>query len=185
MKIRAVFLDRDGVINENIANGYVTSWAEFKWLPGAIEAIRRLHQQGWMVFIFTNQACIGKSILKPQDVHGIHERMLDELKSCQASITQIYLCPHRPEDGCGCRKPKPGMLLQAADEHGLSLRQCYVIGDSLTDMMTAKEVGSYSVLVRSGLGQRDEDQVRRLRLADYYCGAVAEAVTHILKKEGA
>ncbi|UJF36413.1 HAD-IIIA family hydrolase [Paenibacillus hexagrammi] len=165
--------------------GYVTSWKEFKWLPGAIEGIRALNERGWLVFIITNQACVGKNILEREVLDDIHERMQRDLQRNQASISQIYVCPHRPEAHCACRKPRPGMLLQAAREHRLRLHDCYVVGDSLTDMITAKEVKSYSILVRSGLGQRDEQQVRSLELADHYCETVDEAVHHIIQKEEA
>ncbi|MFF2480087.1 D-glycero-beta-D-manno-heptose 1,7-bisphosphate 7-phosphatase [Paenibacillus sp. NPDC058071] len=178
-----VFLDRDGVINQNIENGYVTSWDRFRWLPGSVESISILCEQGWNVFIVTNQACIGKGIVNMNELSEIHDRMQEELLKYGAKINQFYVCPHKPEDNCDCRKPKPGMLLRAAEEHRLNLSSCYFIGDSITDMMAAHSVGCTTVLVRTGLGERYENDTKRLGLADYYCNGVVEAVQTILRKE--
>ncbi|OBZ14193.1 hypothetical protein A8L34_09540 [Bacillus sp. FJAT-27264] len=178
-----VFMDRDGVINRNIENGYVTSWDQFVWLPGAVESIAFLYKQSWNIFITTNQACIGKGIVDQREISGIHNCMQDELRRSGSKITQFYVCPHTSEMKCNCRKPKPGMLLEAKEEHSLDLSSCYFIGDSINDMIAANSVGCTTVLVRTGLGKSHEKNIRLLQLADYYCNNITEAVHIIIWKE--
>ncbi|MFB9327863.1 D-glycero-alpha-D-manno-heptose-1,7-bisphosphate 7-phosphatase [Paenibacillus aurantiacus] len=178
----AVFLDRDGVLNENMAGGYVTAWRQFRWLPGAAAAIALLNKQGWKVFVVTNQACIAKGIASHAAIDGIHDRMLHELRVRGANVSGVYVCPHRPEHGCSCRKPRPGMLLQAAEEHGIDLPASYFIGDSLTDMRAAQAANTQGILVRSGLGRSQEEEARRLQAAGHYCDTVLEAVQYITRQ---
>ncbi|MFC4102454.1 D-glycero-alpha-D-manno-heptose-1,7-bisphosphate 7-phosphatase [Paenibacillus xanthanilyticus] len=177
----AVFLDRDGVINENIAGGYVTAWNQFQWLPGAIAAITLLNRRGWKVFVVTNQACIARDIASQAAIDGIHDRMLRELRVQAACVSGVYVCPHAPENGCACRKPRPGMLLQAAKEHGIDLQASYFVGDALTDMLAAQAANVQGILVRSGLGRSQEEEARRLQAASYYCETVLEAVEYITR----
>lgn len=122
----AVFLDRDGVLNENVPGGYVTGWHAFRWLPGAIDAIALLNRLERKAILVTNQACIGKGIASRSAIDGIHDRMRRELASRQAVVDGIYVCPHRPETGCACRKPRPGMLLRAAEEHEIDLSASFL-----------------------------------------------------------
>jgi len=179
-----VFLDRDGVINEKVENGYVTSWGEFTWLPGAIDGIKTLHEQGWNVIVVTNQACVGKKIVGMQDIEEIHRHMQVELQAQGIFLTHIYVCPHTPEANCACRKPKPGMLLQAAQDYDLQLQHCYFIGDSLTDMLAAQAVHCYGILVQNGQADNRDCEYGRPDGARHVCATIAEAIHHIRVQEG-
>jgi D-glycero-D-manno-heptose 1,7-bisphosphate phosphatase len=146
-----IFLDRDGVINENRAD-YVKSWQEFRFLPGSKEAIARLTHAGHRIIICTNQAYIARGIISVETVEGIHRRMLAEIAQAGA-IEKVYYCPHGKDENCCCRKPRPGMFLFARDELDIDLNDAILIGDSITDVRAGLAVGISSVLVLTGLGR--------------------------------
>jgi D-glycero-D-manno-heptose 1,7-bisphosphate phosphatase len=150
--MQAVFLDRDGVINENRTE-HVKSWAEFRFLPGAPQAIARLSQVGVRVFVITNQAIINRGIVSPRTVDAINRRMVREIEAAEGRIEMVAYCPHRPEERCGCRKPQPGLLLQVARRYGVNLRDAVLIGDALTDIEAGQTVGCRTVLVLTGRGR--------------------------------
>lgn len=157
-----IFLDRDGVINENRAD-YVKSWSEFRFLPGAKEAIVALTKAGHRILVCTNQACIARGILPLEAVEDIHARMIAELAQVGGSIEKVYFCPHGKDEGCFCRKPRPGMLLRARDELGIDMSDALFIGDSITDMRAGWAAGIPTLLVLTGLG--------REHLREYSCEA--------------
>jgi histidinol-phosphate phosphatase family protein len=146
-----IFLDRDGVINRNRAD-YVKSWDEFEFLPGARRAIAALTRAGHRIFVFTNQACVGKGLTSAAAVDQIHRRMIQAIGLAGGRIETILWCPHRADEGCACRKPAPGLLLQARDVYGVSLSQAIVVGDSVSDLRAAEAVGVPAILVLSGQG---------------------------------
>jgi histidinol-phosphate phosphatase family protein len=145
---RAVFLDRDGVLN--VEGGSVVRPEDLQLLPGAVDAVARLTRAGWPVFVYTNQAAVGRGHLTLETLHAIHDRLQEEIEAAGGKLTAIYACPHHPDDGCACRKPRPGMLLQAAAEHGLDLTGCYAVGDTPRDIHAAHQVGCHTILVLSG-----------------------------------
>jgi D-glycero-D-manno-heptose 1,7-bisphosphate phosphatase len=128
-----VFLDRDGVINENRPD-HVKCWDEFRFLQGAPEAIARLSRAGARVFVITNQAIIHNGLATHQAVTTINQRMVQEIRRAGGTILDVAYCPHRADEGCSCRKPSPGLLLRLAQRHGVDLREAVVIGDALTDV---------------------------------------------------
>lgn len=146
-----IFLDRDGVINENRPD-YVKSWSEFRFLPGAREAIAALTRAGHRIIVCTNQAGIARGSLAVETVHDIHYHMLTELHAYGGHIEKIYYCPHGREAQCLCRKPRPGMLLRARDELALDLSDALFIGDSMTDMQAGEAAGVRCIMVMTGLG---------------------------------
>ncbi len=146
-----IFLDRDGVINENRAD-YVKSWSEFRFLPGSREAIAKLTQAGHRIVVCTNQAGVARGTLSVETVHEIHRRMVDAIGEMGGKIEKVYYCPHAKDGDCACRKPRPGMLLRARDELGLDMRDAVFIGDSITDIRAGLAAGIHAVLVLSGLG---------------------------------
>ncbi len=149
--MKVVFIDRDGVINEFPgAHKYVTSWREFRILPGAVEAIRKLNSFGFEVFIVSNQAGAAKGLYSEKDLKDIDKRLLKALKKHQAKVRGIYYCMHRNEDGCDCRKPKIGLLTKALTDFKIKPQLSFFIGDSFIDMETAKSFGAKSILVLSG-----------------------------------
>lgn len=151
--MKTVLLDRDGVINENRAD-YVKSWDEFRFLPGAREAIVLLTEAGYRIVVCTNQAAIGRGLVTVKMVEEIHRRMIAEVEEAGGTIERVYYCPHRKDEHCSCRKPRPGLLLRARDELGLDFRDAICIGDSLTDMQAALAAGVHPLLVLSGLGMK-------------------------------
>jgi histidinol-phosphate phosphatase family protein len=152
MNRKTVFLDRDGVINENRDNDYVKGWDEFRFLPKTKDAIKALTDANWDIIVVSNQAGIGRGVMSAQSVEEINARMVEEIEKDGGRIKAVYYCPHRPDANCDCRKPKPGMLLRAATEFGVDLLNSYLIGDSLSDIQAAAQVGCKTILVKTGRG---------------------------------
>lgn len=148
---RAIFIDRDGVINVR-RSSHVASWQDFVFLPGACSAIRQLSSLGWPIVVATNQASIGRGLLTESALARIHARLAARVREAGGRIDLIAHCPHAPEDGCGCRKPRPGLFLTAAEQLNLSLSGSYFIGDAPRDLAAAQRLGMTFVLVRTGLG---------------------------------
>ena len=143
------FLDRDGVINANRV-AHVTSWEDFEFLPGSLEAIAILTRLRWMIVVVTNQASINRGHLVESDLAQIHHLMVSRVREHGGHISAVFSCPHRPDEGCNCRKPEPGMLVAAATRHGASLRNSILVGDHVSDIEAARRAGCQSVLVLSG-----------------------------------
>src|SRR2546425_4197028 len=146
-----IFLDRDGVINENRAD-YVKSWSEFRFLPGSREAIAKLTQAGHRIIVCTNQAGIARGTISIETVEEIHRRLIASISDIGGKIEKVYYCPHDRDGDCSCRKPRPGMLLRARDELDINLHDAVFIGDSITDIRAGLAAGIHTVLVLSGLG---------------------------------
>ena len=139
---RALFLDRDGVLNRRAPPGdYVKSVAEFAWLPGAREGVRRLNDEGWLVLVVTNQRGIARGLYTAADVETIHARAQRELSEIGAHVDAFYFCPHADEDRCACRKPQPGLILRAAQEWHVDLAASFLIGDDERDIEAARRAG--------------------------------------------
>jgi D-glycero-D-manno-heptose 1,7-bisphosphate phosphatase len=149
--VSTIFLDRDGVINENRAD-YVKSWQEFRFLDGSREAIAKLTQAGHRIIVCTNQAAVARGYVSVETVEEIHRRMLAGIAELGGSIEKIYYCPHAKDENCLCRKPRPGLLLRARDELGIDLSDAVFIGDSMTDVRAGLAAGVHSILVLTGLG---------------------------------
>jgi D-glycero-D-manno-heptose 1,7-bisphosphate phosphatase len=146
---QAIFLDRDGVLNRERAD-YVKCWEEFELLPGVLPALARLAALQRPVLVITNQSGIGRGRMSRAAVDEIHRRLQVLVQGQGGRIDAFYVCPHRPDEGCGCRKPQPGLLLQAAQDFGLDLGQCLMIGDALTDYQAAVAAGCACCLVMTG-----------------------------------
>lgn len=169
---RAIFFDRDGVLNRLIPGGYVLAWDDFVWLPGAKEAIRQASAAGWLCAVLTNQSCIGRGLVTAARVREIHERMAAEIGAAGGRLSGVFVCPHHPEERCECRKPRPGLLLTAASALGLDLASSWLIGDSAADLEAATHVGVSTVLVRTGAGAEVARQHSDWTVADDVRGAV-------------
>jgi D-glycero-D-manno-heptose 1,7-bisphosphate phosphatase len=156
-KRAAIFLDRDGVVIEE--RGYLSAPDMVCLLPGVAETIALLNRVGWRVVIVTNQSGIARGLLTPSALERIHHRLQHLLWCYGARVDGIYVCPHHPEaeidfyrQQCSCRKPQPGLLLQAAEELHLDLSQSWMIGDRVSDLQAGSAVGCRTVLVRTGYG---------------------------------
>jgi len=147
---RAVFLDRDGVINHKAPEGdYIRTWCEIELIAGAVKAVASLNHAGYKVFVATNQRGVATSRVRTEDLLDIHKRIRWEFARGGAVISEIYYCPHDTSDNCACRKPQPGMLQQAAREHGLDLRFSWMVGDSISDVRAGENAGCRNVLLTS------------------------------------
>ena len=149
----AIFLDRDGVIIENRPN-YVRSWADVAIYPQALEALVALGDTPYKIILVTNQSAVGRGIISLETANRINERLIRVIEERNGRIDAPYLCPHAPWEGCACRKPQPGLLLRAAQEHNLDLSRSLMIGDALTDLEAGLAAGVAEViLLGTGRGQ--------------------------------
>lgn len=146
-----VFLDRDGVINRNRPD-HVKAWSEFHFLPGAPEAVARLSQAGLDVFVITNQAIVNRGVVSRDTVDEINHRMVETLVQQGGRILAVAFCPHRPDEQCSCRKPRPGLLLDLAARFNVDLNRSVVIGDALADIEAGQAAGCQAILVLTGRG---------------------------------
>jgi D-glycero-D-manno-heptose 1,7-bisphosphate phosphatase len=156
---KVVFLDRDGVINHDSPD-YIKSWEEFDFLPGSLEAIRLLTRQGFHLILITNQSILHRGMVPADVLHHIHERLRVAVEAAGGRIEDIFFCPHRPDENCDCRKPRPGLVLQARARHGIDLSRSIMIGDSATDILCGRRAGcGATVLVRTGKGVAAEQEL--------------------------
>ena len=178
---KAVFLDRDGVINKNLDNDYVKKWDEFEFLSRSKEAISILTDANWDVVVISNQAGVGKGIMSAQAVEEINARMVKQIQDHGGAVKAVYYCPHRSDEDCECRKPKPGMLFRAADEFDVELSSSYLIGDNITDIQAGAQVGCTTILVKTGHGQKSIEKFSQLRVKPcYIVSDLFEAVKLVL-----
>ena len=181
---KAAFLDRDGVINQKAPDGgYVTRWQDFHFLPGVTEGIKQLNRAGFQVIVVTNQRCVAKGLLNEIELKDLHRRMSEQLARGGARIEAIYYCPHEVEPPCSCRKPAPGMLLEAARSHGLDLSISWMIGDSDGDIRAGKSAGCKTARVSAGqAGEQAPEKVLATEIvADITAPSLFEAVPRILE----
>ena len=149
--MKLLILDRDGVINYD-SDAYIKSVEEWIPLPGAIEAIAQLSKAGWTVAVATNQSGIARGYYDVATLEAMHERLRALVAEQGGEVGIIVYCPHGPDEGCACRKPKPGMLQTIAEHYGADLAECWFVGDSLGDLQAAQAVDSQPVLVKTGKG---------------------------------
>ena len=176
-----VFLDRDGVVNEDSPD-YIKKWKEFHFLPGSLEALKKLHTNDFTAIVITNQSMIGRKISGPENLKEIHRNMSDAVKRHGGIIRDIFFCPHRPDENCDCRKPKPGLILQAQKKYDIDLSTACMVGDSAKDIECALSAGlRHAILVRTGNGKRAEFTLKeRNIIPDYVAEDLMDAVEWIL-----
>ena len=152
--MKLVILDRDGVVNED-SDDYIKSVDEFHPYPNSVKAIGRLSQAGYLVAIATNQSGIGRGFYDRQTLEAMQAKLAQQLAGEGGVIDYFTCCPHLPDDGCECRKPKPGMLIEIKNHYQLdSLDAIHFVGDSTSDLIAARAAGATPVLVRTGKGER-------------------------------
>lgn len=151
MKKKIIFLDRDGVINKKMPDGdYVKNWAEFEFIPQALEALKILTDNNYKIFIITNQRGVARGLITEESLGKIHSNMETELRKEGINIEGIYYCVHDIKDNCECRKPKAGMIFRAVEEHSLDLSNAVFIGDSKSDIQAGEAAGCRTALIESG-----------------------------------
>ena len=190
-KITAVFLDRDGTINEEV--GYLDSLDKLKLIPTAYSAIQLINKSSMKAIVVTNQAGVARGFFTEDFIRQTHEIIQTALLQKEASIDKFYYCPHHPSEGkgiylqnCNCRKPMPGMLLQAAHDLDIELAGSYMVGDTCRDIETAKKVGVKAILVKTGYGREelhdiDTDAAKAENRPDFIAEDILEAVKWIMK----
>ncbi|MDQ5846566.1 MAG: HAD family hydrolase [Acidobacteriota bacterium] len=162
---RAVFIDRDGTISEEV--GYINHPERFRLFPYAAAAIKQLNQNGWLAIVTTNQAGVARGYFAEDMIHAVHARMTNELEADGARLDGIYYCAHHPSVGdppyridCDCRKPKPGLITRAARDFDIDLNNSWVVGDRYSDIELARNAGVKSALVLSGYGRGEWEHQR-------------------------
>lgn len=156
----AIFLDRDGVIIENRTD-YVRRWEDVHVFPQALLALAKASQGPYKIVLVTNQSAVGRGLMSMASAEAINHRLAALIEEAGGRVDGIFLCPHAPEADCDCRKPKPGLLLQAAKELDLDLGRSVMIGDAFTDLMAGQAAGvGRLALVRSGRGS-EQDRLPR------------------------
>lgn len=177
-KQKAVFLDRDGTINEYV--GFLTEIEQFRLLKDAGAAIRKLNEEGWLVIVVTNQPVIARGEISIDQLEEIHKKMETLLGEEGAYVDAVYYCPHHPDSGfegerreykiiCGCRKPKPGMLLRAAEEYHIDLSLSWMAGDSDTDIQAGRAAGCHTAGLYGCRGEKTFENLKAF--ADFLCSA--------------
>jgi len=174
---RAVFLDRDGVINRKAPEGsYVTRWEEVELLPGGAEAVKRIREAGFLIVVVSNQRAVARGLLSEAGLEFLHLRMWQELFRGERGFDAVYYCPHDADPPCECRKPQPGMLLAAAQDCGIDLAASWMIGDSESDVQAGRRAGCRTIRIGS-------PDVRLSTAADQVAQSLAGAAIVILASE--
>lgn len=157
---RAVFLDRDGTLNQDV--GYTHRISEWVWLPGTVGALKKLQKAGWLLVVASNQSGIGRGYYGWQDLQKLEGWVNTQLALAGVNIAGWYYCPHLPADGCSCRKPQPGLLLKAASELGIDLNVSWMLGDKISDIQAGLAAGCSSGMVANSCNRLAVEQVTSL-----------------------
>lgn len=175
-----VYLDRDGVINENRSD-YVKTPSEWVPIPGAIAAMTQIQKAGFRIIIVTNQSGIGRGFYTKDNVETIHQVMLNAFKAAGLRDIKILYCPHHPDDGCNCRKPETGMIELARKKYRLPL-DGWMVGDADSDMELGRRAGLKTILVLTGRGKDQLDKIKKesLKKPDYVCSSLLSSLDIIL-----
>jgi len=178
---KVVFLDRDGTINRDSAD-YIKSRAEFDFLPGSVEAIRNLTANGFTSIVITNQSALARKFISSAELDAMHAMMCRTVASGGGKISDIFCCPHMPDEGCECRKPAPGLIHQARQKYNIEIADSIMVGDSAKDIACGRNAGcGKTVLVKSGL---DPDVAKKLNKkqisADFVAGNLLKAAEWII-----
>lgn len=175
----AVFLDRDGTINED--TGYIDSPERLSIIDGVSSAIKRLNSKGFKVIIITNQSGIARGYFSKDAADAVNTRLIEVLEKQGAHLDGIYYCPHHPDDNCECRKPKTGMLEKAKEDMHIDFKQSYVIGDKVSDVEIARNIGGKGILVLTGSGKGEKEKL--IHKPSYIANNLQDAVEWIIKNK--
>lgn len=189
MKRKAVFLDRDGTINKDV--GYPNSYSAIDIFPYSFEAVRKLNQSGLLVVIVTNQSGVGRGLIIEKNLEDIHQKMKEAFSRQDARFDGIYYCPHylfspSPEyrKNCQCRKPLPGMALKAARELHIDLKNSYMVGDKVEDILFGVNIGARPILCLTGFGRESLPKLKEKGANPAFVAeTLLEAVNWILREE--
>jgi D-glycero-D-manno-heptose 1,7-bisphosphate phosphatase len=175
----AVLIDRDGTLNQDPGRRlWILSPEEFVPVGGAMEALACLTSAGWPVSVITNQSCVGRGVATREQVDAVNRECARQARAAGAAIDGFHVCPHAPDAGCTCRKPLPGLLLEAAADHGYDLFGSFVLGDSEKDLVAGRAAGATPLLVLTGKGE----QSRGAHPEHQTFPSVVEAVNYVLSR---
>ena len=162
-KNKAIFLDRDGVINKEVS--YLSDPDKFVFLDGSIEALKILKDLGYLLIVITNQAGIARGLFTEETLSKIHEKMKRILNENNVAIDDIFYCPHHPKftGSCDCRKPKPGMIISAREKYNITLNESYMVGDTLGDIETGFNAKCKTILVMTGYGKEEKRKIDKVK----------------------
>ncbi|MHA1491057.1 MAG: D-glycero-beta-D-manno-heptose 1,7-bisphosphate 7-phosphatase [Promethearchaeota archaeon] len=162
-KKRAIFLDRDGVINKEV--NYLSNPKNFEFIKGSIKALKILKRKGYLLIVITNQAGIARGYFTEENLKKIHQKMISILDKSSVVLDDIYYCPHHPDftGPCDCRKPKPGMILKAQKKYNIDLKNSFMVGDTLRDIETGLTAKCKTVLVLTGHGLKEKKKIKKLK----------------------
>jgi D-glycero-D-manno-heptose 1,7-bisphosphate phosphatase len=161
-----VIIDRDGVINED-SDDYIKSVAEWRPIAGSLEAIAELHRAGWRVAVITNQSGVARGLYDETTLAAIHAHMRERVRAAGGELAGIWYCPHLPDAGCDCRKPRPGLFRQLERDLRVSVRGAPYIGDRISDVQAAEGAGASPILVRTGTGAETESVLGKTAVPVY------------------
>jgi len=175
----AIFLDRDGVLIENRSD-YVREWSQVKIFPEAIHALSHSAINDYKIVIVTNQSAVGRGLISLETANEINHRLVKLIQQHGGHVNGVYMCPHKPDDDCSCRKPKPGLLLQAAKELSLNLHHSWMIGDAWSDVQAGQAAGvRKTILVKTGRGREQLSQFRPENISN---NLISENLTQALNE---
>ena len=159
----AIFLDRDGVINKEV--NYLSNPNDFEFIDGSIKALQILKKKGYLLIVITNQAGIARGYFTEINLQEIHDKMMKSLKKKKIFLDDLFYCPHHPEftGACECRKPSPGMIMQAKKKFKIDLENSYMIGDTLNDIITGKNAQCKTILVLTGHGKEEQKKISKIK----------------------
>jgi D-glycero-D-manno-heptose 1,7-bisphosphate phosphatase len=179
-----IFLDRDGVINED-SSEFIKTREEFHFIPGSVEAIKRLTQNGFSCIVITNQSMIHRKISTLSHLMDMNQWMISHVQANGGHIHDIFFCPHGPDSGCECRKPKTGLIEKAASVYSIDISQTIMVGDNLKDLQCSNRAGcAYTVLVRTGKGKKTESLINNTVTVDFIGDCLLDTVQWIIHKKG-
>ena len=179
---KVVFLDRDGTINRDSPD-YVKSRAEFEFLPGSLEAIKALTANGFTIIVLTNQSALPRQLISLEELKHIHDMLLQAVRSNGGEIKDIFYCPHMPEDKCDCRKPEPGLILNARHKYSIDLADAVMVGDSYRDIGCGINAGcGKTVLVKTGIHANTAERLAEKGIVpDYVAEDLRDAAQWIIR----
>jgi D-glycero-D-manno-heptose 1,7-bisphosphate phosphatase len=177
----AIFLDRDGVLIQNV-DTYVRSWADVVVFPWTLPAMVRLKNRSYKIVIVTNQSLVGRGIITAEEAERINERLVTTVQRVGGQIDGVFMCTHAPSANCDCRKPQPGLILQACAQLSLDLSRSVMIGDALSDILAGQNAGiPLNILVRTGRGDAQINLPEAKSMKPFLtCGSLEDAVDQLL-----
>ncbi len=179
---KLIFIDRDGVINEDPIDDYVKRWEDFKFLPGVLHALKQLNIAGYKIIIVSNQAGVGDGVYSKRALKQITKNMLNQMKEEGIKIQGIHYCLHGKRAGCACRKPKTGLFQQATRQILFNKEHTFFIGDKLSDVKSGKKFGLKTILVLTGHGEIHLRKYKSRMNADFIVQDLRKAVRRVLNR---